>query len=87
MLQLQVQNKLPIGARARVYFSTIPTTISEDGIIGFEGFSEEMTIHSSQAEAGWQSQELSIDEAEMQILTAPTIYLRWVFSFEESNGP
>ncbi len=86
-LQLQVQNKLPIGAMAKVYFSTVPTTVSDTGVIGFEGFSEQMTLHSSHVNPGWQSVELYIDEAEMQILTAPSIYLRWVFSFEESDGP
>lgn len=86
-LQLQVQNMLPIGARARLYISTIPTTVSDEGVIGFNGFMEQMNLQSSEVNPGWQNLNLSIDEEEMQILTAPTIYLRWVFSFEESNGP
>jgi hypothetical protein len=86
-IQIQVQNQLPIGASARVYFSTIPTTISEDGIIGFNGFSEEMTLQSSETNPGWQNINLSIDAEEIQIFTAPTVYMRWAFTFEASDGP
>lgn len=86
-LQLQVQNQLPIGATAKVYFSTTPTTVSENGIIGFNGFMEQMTLQSSELNPGWQTLNLTIDNEELQFFTYPTVYMRWAFSFEASNGP
>jgi len=86
-LQLHVQNQLPIGATAKVYFSTSPTLVAPDQSVIYTGFAEQMTLHSSEVNSGWQNINLVFDKNELNVFTGDNVYMRWAFSFEDSDGP
>lgn len=84
-LELQVQNKLPIGGWARAYFGNSPDidTLNPDTYL----FSKELVLYSAETHPDWQSPStIILDKGELDLFTNPNIYLKWEFSFEASNG-
>ena len=85
VFRVKAQNTIPLGATANAYFADHkaididdPTTYS---------FMKEVALGSSLAHPDWQELELqSLNRAELDLFTAPEVYLKWVFHFEESNG-
>lgn len=82
---LKVLNTIPIGATAIAYFSLSEAIDPEDPAT--YSFVKQMALGSAQSHPGWQDLEpLSLSKAELDIFSAPDVFLKWVFHFEESDG-
>jgi len=83
-LSLLIKNTLPLGASANLYFSDSPNIDVTDPAT--YDFVENTHIHSAATEPGWQTLELTLTKPELDVFTQPSVYLRWSFSFESSDG-
>lgn len=84
-LSLQVLNTIPIGATAYAYFADHDSINVQDPTT--YSFVKQMSLDSAQTNPDWQELEsLSLNQAELDIFSAPDVYLKWVFHFEESTG-
>lgn len=85
-LELDFLNTIPIGATAFAYFADHIEIDPEDP----ESYSyvKQMSIGSSQLYQDWQDLEpLSLNRAELDLFSSEEVYLKWVFHFDESDGP
>lgn len=84
--RVKLLNTIPMGATAYAYFAVHDSIDIADP--STYSFVKQVSLGSSQTHPGWQElDDLSLNRAELDIFTAPKLYLRWVFHFEESNGP
>ena len=84
VFKVKALNTVPLGARAYAYFAdheaidiADPTTYS---------FVKQVALGSSLTHPDWQDLELlDLNRAELDLFTAPKVYLKWVFHFDEST--
>lgn len=78
-------NKLPLGGNVQVYFS-VNDEIDPDNPSTFD-FAKSITLLSYEASDG-ESQiiPLKLEKEELKIFSNPEIFLRWRFSFEDTQG-
>lgn len=84
-LDMHVWNKIPVGGWVRAYFGNAPEIdpADPDSYI----FSKELELHSAETHPGWQQLPgLSLSRSELELFTQENIYLKWEFSFEESQS-
>ncbi|MDD4309251.1 MAG: hypothetical protein PHO32_02630 [Candidatus Cloacimonetes bacterium] len=84
-LTMMVQNKLPVGAWAQTYFSQTPDIDINDPAT--YDYVKLVQISSYETNPGFQEVKLSLSNEEMQLFTNPLSYMRWAFSFDESEHP
>ena len=85
-LDIQVKNTIPIGAVASAYFSSSSDLDPADPQT--YAFVKSVSIDSRDVDAGWQDiPQLELSKEELMLFSAPEVYLKWVFSFQESGGP
>jgi len=85
-LSLKVMNTIPVGATAFAYFANHELIDPEDPAT--YSFVKELTLGSFLTHPSWQELELlGLNRAELDIFSAPEVYLKWVFHFEESIVP
>lgn len=83
--QVEVLNKIPVGGYATAYFSDNEAIDITDS--GTYIFTKGVQIHSFEIEAGWQDPvNLSLSESELDLFTNSDVFVKWVFSFEASDG-
>ena len=84
-LCLKVRNTVPVGATACAYFSDHETIDIADSTT--YSFVKQMSIGSALTHPDWQDLDLmSLNRAELDLFSAPDVYLKWVFNFEKSDG-
>lgn len=84
-LNLDIQNTLPIGATAKLFFSNTPNI--DIHYSDTYSIMKEATIHSGDQVPGFQNVGLELNKAELNVFTAEQVYMRWSFSFEETGTP
>lgn len=84
-LELEVMNKIPLGGWVRGYFGISPNIDPADTTT--YSFSKELQLHSSQVSDTWQTlPPLTLTRSDLDLFINPEIYLKWEFSFEESQS-
>jgi hypothetical protein len=84
-LEMQALNRIPIGGWARAYFGDTPDIDTTDPETYL--FSKQLELHSSETHPDWQDLErLTLSRSELELFTQAEIYLKWEFSFEESQS-
>jgi hypothetical protein len=90
-LALEVVNRIPVGASARIYVSTNEDIDTSDP--GSYDFSREFRLYSSEYSGdnigpeGQQHTFLSLNNEELDIFTNPLVYLHLNFSLDSTDGP
>lgn len=80
-LEFTVTNKLPIGAKAEIFFGYTPN-IDPDNPNSYI-FKKEVTLRANDNASNILS--LGLNSAELSAFTRDEVYLKWRFSFEESG--
>ncbi len=84
-LNLDIQNKLPIGAAAKLFFSNTPDIDTQNP--ASYAFMKIAEIKSVNEDAGFQNVDLTLNEDELNVFTAEQVYMRFAFSFNETGTP
>ena len=82
-LNLEIQNKLPIGAFAKLFFSNTPDIDTQNPAT--YAIMKEAAIISADQEPGFQNVDLTLNKEELNIFTAEQVYMRFAFSFNETE--
>ncbi len=81
---LKALNNIPVGATAFAYFANNENIDINDPMT--YSFIKQVTLGSSLTHPDWQELELlNLSQSELDLFSAPEVYLRWVFHFEESS--
>lgn len=83
-INMLMKNTLPVGAAVELYFGDSPN-IDVDDPVTYD-FVKTASIHSVATEAGWQTLDITLSKPELDVFSQPSVYLRWAFTFESSNG-
>jgi len=83
-INILIKNTLPVGAAVELYFGDSPN-IDVDNPDTYD-FLKTAHIHSVATEAGWQPLDITLSKPELDVFAQPSVYLRWAFTFESSNG-
>ena len=84
-LNMQIQNTLPIGASAKLFFSNTPNIDIYNP--NTYNFMKQVTIHSFNQDPGFQNVKLELIKEELNVFTAEQVFMRLSFSFEETGSP
>jgi len=84
-LKLEIQNKLPIGASAKLFFSNTPDIDTQNPAT--YDIMKEAAINSADQVSGFQNVDLTLNKEELNIFTAEQVYMRFAFSFNETETP
>lgn len=86
-LELNILNKVPVGATATAYFSDTPNIDVADN--NTYKYTKVTTIYASNSPEGGSDQmvELTLTRDELMLFSNPHVYLKWKFSFMESGTP
>jgi len=86
MLDMQVINKLPLGAQAILYIG-IDSEIDPDDSTTY-AFTKSIHLTSGAINPDYQIiNDLALSQEELQIFTNEIVYMRWAFEFDESITP
>ena len=84
-LKLMIQNKLPIGAWANLFISSTPEIdIAQPATYDFVKHAQ---VASYEMNPNFQTVELSLTKEQLDVFTNPSIFIRWSFSFNNSEHP
>lgn len=84
-LEILLLNKLPIGGRAYAYFGTQEDMDIQDP--STYSFVKSIQIQSNTQNPDWQSiPELRLNRDELLLFAEEKVFLKWVFSFEPTDG-
>ena len=84
-LNLDIQNTLPIGATAKLFFSNTPD-IDTHNPESYD-FVKIAEVKSVNEDAGYQNVDLTLNKDELNVFTAEQVYMRFAFSFNETGIP
>lgn len=84
-LNLEIQNKLPIGASAKLFFSTTPSIDTNNP--STYNFMKEAAINSANLQPDFQNVNLTLNKDELNVFTSEQVFMRFAFSFEETGTP
>jgi hypothetical protein len=84
-LNLEIQNKLPIGASAKLFFSTTPSIDTNNP--STYNFMKEAAIYSANLQPDFQNVNLTLNKDELNVFTSEQVFMRFAFSFEETGTP
>lgn len=82
-LFVQLWNMLPIGADAKVFFSTQDSIDVNDPAT--YSYYKNATINAATSPNVWQPITLSLSKEELNLFAEPNVYYTWSFSFHEAN--
>ena len=84
-LNLELKNKLPIGASAKLFFSTTPSIDTNNP--STYNFMKEAAIYSANLQPDFQNVNLTLNKDELNVFTSEQVFMRFAFSFEETGTP
>lgn len=84
-LNLELKNKLPIGASAKLFFSTTPSIDTNNP--STYNFMKEAAINSANLQPDFQNVNLTLNKDELNVFTSEQVFMRFAFSFEETGTP
>lgn len=84
-LELQIKNMLPVGASATIYVDTDSLFAMADSTS--YAFKRTVSLTSHALNPGFQTLNLALNEAELQVFDNPLLYFQLAFSFNSDGHP